>query len=85
MCRENLKEYARSGDKFSKCEASSDCPAAGINVPAIEFERSAFYAFSEFWYSMEDVLRIGGPYIYDKFRAASKVKPEKSLILYTCS
>ena len=29
--------------------------------------------FSEFWYSMDDVLGMGGQYMYYKYRAASKV------------
>jgi hypothetical protein len=29
--------------------------------------------FSEFWYSMEDVLGMGGKYMFYKYRTASKV------------
>ena len=37
----------------------------------IYFRNSEFYGFSEFYYTMEDVLRMGGPYEYMKFQKAA--------------
>ena len=37
----------------------------------IRFRNSEFYGFSEFYYTMEDVLRMGGPYEYMKFQKAA--------------
>lgn len=71
-CYESLKPFASQRESFSKC-ASSSCPDAGIKVPSIQFESSEFFAFSEFWYSMEDVLRMGGPYMANKFHEAAQV------------
>lgn len=70
-CFEALKDFAKTKESYSKCEGKS-CPDAGIKIPAIQFENSEFFAFSEFWYSMEDVLKMGGPYIHDKFETAAK-------------
>lgn len=39
----------------------------------INFSNSEFYGFSEFFYCMEDVLRIGGQYDSDKYSQAAKV------------
>ena len=39
----------------------------------INFANSEFYGFSEFYYSMEDVLRMAGKYDYMKFSRAAKV------------
>ena len=71
-CYESLKPFASSKESYSKC-ASSSCPDAGIKVPSIQFESSEFFGFSEFWYSMEDVLRMGGPYMANKFHDAARV------------
>ncbi len=55
-----------------RCKDNS-CPDAGIRVPAIPFDSSEFYGFSEFWYSTEDVLKMGGPYLLSKHKQASSV------------
>ncbi|XP_014777473.1 ectonucleoside triphosphate diphosphohydrolase 7 isoform X2 [Octopus bimaculoides] len=43
------------------------CSMNGIYQSDINFHNSEFYGFSEFWYSMEDVYRIGGHYNADIF------------------
>ena len=48
------------------------CPNAGIKMPPLSMENSEFYGFSEFWYTMEDVVGMGGPYQFEKFAQASK-------------
>ncbi|XP_056227004.1 ectonucleoside triphosphate diphosphohydrolase 7-like isoform X2 [Seriola aureovittata] len=44
----------------------------GIYQAPINFSNSEFYGFSEFYYCMEDVLRIGGQYDSDKYSRAAK-------------
>lgn len=43
------------------------CSMNGIYQANINFNNSEFYGFSEFWYSMEDVYRVGGHYDSIKF------------------
>ena len=45
-------------------------------MPAIEYGDAAaeFFAFSEFWYSMEDVLKMGGPYSPATLQKAARVR-----------
>ncbi|KAK3095111.1 hypothetical protein FSP39_010449 [Pinctada imbricata] len=43
------------------------CSMAGVHQPDIPFLKSEFYGFSEFWYTMEDVYRMGGVYDSKKF------------------
>ena len=59
---------------------TTPCPDEGISVPAIEYGDGAaaaeFFAFSEFWYSMEDVLKMGGPYSPAALKKAARVRRE---------
>ncbi|XP_041369282.1 ectonucleoside triphosphate diphosphohydrolase 7-like [Gigantopelta aegis] len=48
------------------------CSMNGVSQPDIDFSRSSFYGFSEFWYSMEDVFRQGGRYDHDKFERSAQ-------------
>ena len=42
------------------------CSLNGVHQPAIDFKNAEFYGFAEFWYSTQDVLRLGGHYEGDK-------------------
>ncbi|KAF3850736.1 hypothetical protein F7725_012508 [Dissostichus mawsoni] len=44
----------------------------GIYQPAINYNNSQFYGFSEFYYCTEDVLRMGGDYNASKYSKAAK-------------
>lgn len=59
----------------------------GVYQPAVHFQNSEFYGFSEFYYCTEDVLRMGGDYNAAKFTKAAKVKwsGEKLLIQHNYS
>lgn len=56
------------------------CSINGIHQSEIDFHNDVFYGFSEFWYTSEDVLRIGGKYNYMKFEKAAKVS-DKIIII----
>nr|XP_061811450.1 ectonucleoside triphosphate diphosphohydrolase 4-like [Nerophis lumbriciformis] len=45
---------------------------SGIFQPAIDYNNSQFYGFSEFYYCTEDVLRMGGDYNASKYAQAAK-------------
>ncbi|XP_069140277.1 ectonucleoside triphosphate diphosphohydrolase 7-like isoform X2 [Argopecten irradians] len=49
------------------CEKEA-CSMNGVHQPDIDFTKSEFYGFSEFWYTMEDVFSKGGLYIKDDFK-----------------
>ena len=82
------KQYHMKGTgDFMKCQelvypllnSSVPCPRApcsfnGIYQPKIDFHHSEFYGFSEYWYSMHDVLRIGGQYSAKNFKQAVTVR-----------
>ena len=49
------------------------CSFNGVHQPPILFNKTVFYGFSEFWYSVNDVLRLKGVYNTPNFDIASKV------------
>ena len=48
------------------------CSLNGVFQPQIDFSHTEFYGFAEFWYSSNDVLRIGGKYRHKKLDTAAK-------------
>lgn len=72
--------YRLSGNgKFKECQAeiikllnttapckTKPCSLDGIHQPPINFDQSEFYGFAEFWYSTQDILRLGGQYEDDR-------------------
>lgn len=76
---ESRAEFSRRGvGDFGECEillknllrldsecADSPCSFAGIYQPPINLDRMEFYGFSEYWFSMNDVLGLRGQYKYE--------------------
>ena len=71
QCYNQLRNFTAAADKFLACSSDS-CPDPGMRQPPIQFDNSEFYGFSEFWYSMDDVLGLGGQYMYRKYKQASR-------------
>lgn len=53
------------------------CSMNGVHQPPIDFAQSSFYGFSEFWYTMEDVYRMGGLYKFSSFEKKAQVSLKK--------
>uniref|UniRef100_A0A672J906 nucleoside-triphosphate phosphatase n=1 Tax=Salarias fasciatus TaxID=181472 RepID=A0A672J906_SALFA len=65
QCRQILQPYLnRTNDTQTSLN--------GIYQPAIDYNNSQFYGFSEFYYCMEDVLRMGGDYNASSYTHAAK-------------
>ena len=69
-CFAQLQNFTVTADRFLLCR--ENCPDPGMRPPPIQFDNSEFYGFSEFWYSMDDVLGMGGQYMFNKYRKASQ-------------
>ncbi|XP_028391005.1 ectonucleoside triphosphate diphosphohydrolase 4-like [Dendronephthya gigantea] len=67
-CRERLLPLL---NKSEPCR-SPPCSFNGVHQPQISFNTTEFYGFSEYWYSVNDVLRLKGVYNSQKFDIASK-------------
>lgn len=67
LCREIIQPFM---NKTNETQTSLN----GVYQPAVHFQNSEFYGFSEFYYCTEDVLRMGGDYNAAKFTKAAKVK-----------
>lgn len=76
LCRELIQPFM---NKTNETQTSLN----GVYQPAVHFQNSEFYGFSEFYYSTEDVLRMGGDYNAAKFIKAAKVRhsPGETLFL----
>lgn len=48
------------------------CSFNGIYQSPIDYEHADFYGFAEFWYSSNDVLRVGGKYDNEKLEKEAK-------------
>ena len=57
---------------FSGCSGTS-CQISTFQKPSQKYDSLEFYGTSEFWYTMRDVLRIGGEYRGATFESAAKV------------
>ena len=58
------------------------CSLNGVFQPAIDFNNAEFYGFAEFWYSSNDVLRMGEKYRHKLIDAASKDFCQRSWSLH---
>ncbi|KAM6106712.1 ectonucleoside triphosphate diphosphohydrolase 4 isoform 2-T2 [Pterocles gutturalis] len=65
LCREIIQPFM---NKTNETQTSLN----GVYQPAVHFQNSEFYGFSEFYYCTEDVLRMGGDYNAAKFIKAAK-------------
>ncbi|XP_008416447.1 ectonucleoside triphosphate diphosphohydrolase 7-like isoform X2 [Poecilia reticulata] len=81
ITRGNHTVYLRGRGDWSRCQEAvrpflglhnGTMSPQGIYQAPINFSNSEFYGFSEFFYCMEDVLRIGGQYSSDKYAQAAK-------------
>ena len=50
-----------------------DCSVKPLQEPLFSYKTLPFYGTSEFWYTMHDVLHIGGQYQYEQFQQSAKV------------
>ena len=56
------------------------CSFNGVHQSKIDYNNAEFYGFAEFWYSTNDVLRIGGQYSYKKLQQTAEVFICKQLL-----
>ncbi|XP_041117430.1 ectonucleoside triphosphate diphosphohydrolase 7-like isoform X1 [Polyodon spathula] len=64
-CQEVVRPF------LGKTNGSTSSLIGGVYQAPINFHNSEFYGFSEFYYCMEDVLRIGGHYSSTKYTRAA--------------
>ena len=78
-CYDSIRDFTKESEPYLKeCilekEGSGNCADNGIHLPSVlHLEQKEFYGFSEFWYSMEDVLDLGGKFINEKLKQEATV------------
>ena len=77
-CREQVRPLLNQ----TVC-ARAPCSLNGMHQPPIDFSNSDFFGFSEFYYSMEDVLRMAGKYEYASFAQAAQVSHRRVVLVFS--
>ncbi|KAF3688039.1 Ectonucleoside triphosphate diphosphohydrolase 7 [Channa argus] len=81
LARDNHTLYLRGQGDWTRCRDAvrpflglhnGTMSPGGVYQAPINFSNSEFYGFSEFYYCMEDVLRIGGQYDSEKYSQAAR-------------
>jgi len=72
-CRRKMLPLLRICKKGGSSMPTTNCTASDFQCPSVSFINGKFYAFSEFYYTMEDILRIGGKYNSVRFQIAAQV------------
>ena len=77
QCYSVLGEFVKAKEAYYvPCQATDDsCPDDGIRIPSVKVQSAPFYAFSEFWYTMEHVFGLGGRYHFPDYQKNVKVGP----------
>ncbi|UZJ53866.1 hypothetical protein CBS101457_003186 [Exobasidium rhododendri] len=66
-----LSSLAPLLDKDAKCN-HPPCLFHGVHVPAIDFSVNHFIGVSEYWFSSNDVFKLGGVYDFVSFQKAAQ-------------
>jgi len=65
--------FKACGEEAGKSTQEGHCADNGVNLPsALHLNEKEFYGFSEFWYTMEDILGLGGVYQETEFKDAAQ-------------
>ncbi|XP_061583779.1 ectonucleoside triphosphate diphosphohydrolase 7-like [Cololabis saira] len=81
VVRDNRTLHLRGQGDWARCQEAvrpflglhnGTMSPQGVYQAPINFSNSEFFGFSEFFYCMEDVLRIGGRYNSEKYSRAAK-------------
>jgi len=74
LCRKKILPLLNvSSCKNVSSSSATNCATGDFQRPSVSFINSKFYAFSEFYYTMEDILRMGGKYNSVRFQLAAQV------------
>lgn len=69
-CRQSLLPFLYADKATPPCV--DDVCLDSFVSPNVEYRHLEFYGLSEFWYSMHDLLRVGGDYSSAEFERAAK-------------
>lgn len=56
----------------SECPATLSCYFGSVKAPPVSLSNIELYGFSEYWFSVEDVLSLGGVYNHSQFEVKAR-------------
>ncbi|KAE9556563.1 hypothetical protein FO519_000257 [Halicephalobus sp. NKZ332] len=59
-------------EESPKCPPTHQCYFGGVLAPPVQLSSMELYGFSEYWYSAEDVLALGGTYNHSSFEERAR-------------
>ena len=80
-CYEDVKEYVIAGED---CKKGGKCGGHRLTVPDAflrDLRETQFYAFSEFWYTTEDIFRLGGRVDLGRLRSVAQVNDPRTQLV----
>lgn len=72
VCKKKLDTLLDpNSEDRSRCSVNeTTCPLTSLSKTRVAFEDTEFYGFSEFFFSLDDVLQVGGKYNYHNAKEA---------------
>lgn len=71
ICVKSLTSFLKTDSANSECYTLS-CFFGLVRAPPVSLSDTELYGFSEYWYSLEDVLFMGGPYDFSKIESKAR-------------
>ncbi|KAI1717237.1 GDA1/CD39 (nucleoside phosphatase) family domain-containing protein [Ditylenchus destructor] len=71
-CVEEIAQLLFKAPGVRTCPNGQTCYFGGVVAPPLSLSQIELYGFSEYWFSVEDVLSLGGVYVHDEFEKKAR-------------
>ncbi|KAI1729873.1 GDA1/CD39 (nucleoside phosphatase) family domain-containing protein [Ditylenchus destructor] len=71
-CVDEIAQLLFKAPGVRTCPNGQTCYFGGVVAPPLSLSQIELYGFSEYWFSVEDVLSLGGVYVHDEFEKKAR-------------